>query len=103
MTFQEQLSAAAESYVADVKNDDDEMKDYFSFKAGARWSLQSELIKELEAALVNANKKLGVYYDQTKGEYSGGPECSQLILSLKGSLQKLKEARGEHKPVGGGS
>lgn len=96
MIFQQQLSAAAELELTNQHISREYRSDAFNiFEAGARWALQSELIKELEAALVNVNKKLGVYYDQTKGEYSGGPECSQLILSLKDSLQKLKEARGE--------
>lgn len=76
--FTEQLSAAAEQYeleVSCVKAPNVS----FDFAQGARWCLQSELVRELEAALVYETKTDAVDCD-----------CMGCL-----ALQKLKEARGE--------
>lgn len=90
-TFEQHLSAAAESSLTRYNHKDQwiqyEMRTCgrLSFKEGARWALQSELIKELEAALKQCHLEMKVTVWREE----------QVFYDIEQALQKLKEARGE--------
>lgn len=83
-TFSQQLSEAAEEYNAD--------HEFYSvslaFERGARWTLNSELIKELEAAFKKIESGEATYYSRDGVEPTDTEVAAQ-------ALQKLSEARGE--------
>lgn len=90
MTFQEQLSAAADKHTTFVN--EEMLKKYGSltgqlqnsFNSGARWALQSELVKSMEDA-----------FETILAWESSYKEDTVLKRLARGQLQKPKEARGD--------
>lgn len=92
MTFTEQLSAAAEKYELDVicvKAPNVS----FDFAQGARWCLNSELVRELSEVLDSLVMEIKLAGQVEPGEY----QHHSHLLEAKMALQKLKEARGGNK------
>lgn len=95
MTFLQQLSAEADAH--DEQSGMNSTSAY-SFKQGVRWALQSELVKELAAALAGMVESheicMEVYKDMplTLGCFNGS--FLNEANKARQALQKLTEARG---------
>jgi len=55
------------------------------------------LLEKALEVLDDAKKKLEVYYDQTSGEYAGGPESSRLISQIRATAERLRKFMGGQK------